>query len=35
MNECLEDLQEIKSVSSKIMIEGDRYPEDLKQATGR
>lgn len=30
-----EDLREIDEVSSKIMIQGDRYPESLEQMTGR
>jgi len=30
-----DDLQEIKSAISKITVQGDRYPEDLKQMTGR
>jgi len=29
------DLQEIKSAISKITVQGDRYPEDLKKMTGR
>lgn len=29
------DLQEIQSAISKITVLGDRYPEDLKKATGR
>ena len=29
-----DDLREIKSAVSKITIEGDRYPEELKQMTG-
>jgi aryl-alcohol dehydrogenase-like predicted oxidoreductase len=31
----LDDLQEIKSAISKITVQGDRYPENLKQMTGR
>ena len=30
-----DDLQEIKSAIAKITVQGDRYPEDLKQMTGR
>ncbi len=30
-----DDLREIKSAISKITVQGDRYPEDLKQMTGR
>jgi len=30
-----DDLQEIKSAISKITVQGDRYPENLKQMTGR
>ena len=30
-----DDLQEIKSAISKITVQGDRYPEKLKQMTGR
>ena len=30
-----DNLQEIKSAISKITVQGDRYPEDLKQMTGR
>ena len=30
-----DDLQEIKSAISKITVLGDRYPENLKQMTGR
>jgi aryl-alcohol dehydrogenase-like predicted oxidoreductase len=30
-----DDLREIESALSKITVQGDRYPEDLKQATGR
>jgi aryl-alcohol dehydrogenase-like predicted oxidoreductase len=30
-----DDLQEIRSAISKITVQGDRYPEDLKQQTGR
>ncbi len=29
------DLQEIKSAISKLTVQGDRYPEELKQMTGR
>jgi aryl-alcohol dehydrogenase-like predicted oxidoreductase len=29
------DLQEIESILSKITIQGDRYPQELKQMTGR
>jgi aryl-alcohol dehydrogenase-like predicted oxidoreductase len=31
----LDDLREIKSAISKITVLGDRYPENLKQMTGR
>jgi len=30
-----DDLREIKSAISKITVQGDRYPENLKQMTGR
>ena len=30
-----DDLQEIESAISKITVQGDRYPENLKQMTGR
>jgi aryl-alcohol dehydrogenase-like predicted oxidoreductase len=30
-----EDLREIESAISKITVQGDRYPEDLKKMTGR
>ena len=30
-----DDLREIDSVSSKITVQGDRYPENLEQMTGR
>ncbi len=30
-----DDLQEIESAISKITVQGDRYPESLKQMTGR
>jgi len=30
-----DDLQEIKSAISKITVQGERYPENLKQMTGR
>ena len=30
-----DDLQEIKSAISKITVQGDRYPKELKQMTGR
>ena len=30
-----DDLQEIKSAISKITVQGDRYPENLKKMTGR
>ena len=30
-----DDLREIESVSSKITVQGDRYPEKLEQLTGR
>jgi aryl-alcohol dehydrogenase-like predicted oxidoreductase len=30
-----DDLLEIKSAISKIAVQGDRYPEELKQMTGR
>jgi aryl-alcohol dehydrogenase-like predicted oxidoreductase len=30
-----EDLREIKSAISKITVQGDRYPDNLKQMTGR
>src|SRR5262249_22774687 len=30
-----EDLREIESASSKIKVEGERYPERLEQMTGR
>jgi len=30
-----DDLREIESALAKITIQGDRYPEDLKQQTGR
>jgi hypothetical protein len=30
-----DDLREIDSVSSKITIQGDRYPEKLEKLTGR
>jgi len=30
-----DDLREINSAISKIMVQGDRYPENLKQMTGR
>jgi aryl-alcohol dehydrogenase-like predicted oxidoreductase len=30
-----DDLREIESAISKITVQGDRYPEDLKKATGR
>ncbi len=30
-----DDLQEIKSAISKITVQGDRYPKDLKKMTGR
>jgi len=29
------DLQEIESAFSKITVQGDRYPEKLKQMAGR
>ena len=31
----VEDLREIDSASSSIPVEGDRYPEQLEQMTGR
>jgi aryl-alcohol dehydrogenase-like predicted oxidoreductase len=31
----LDDLREIKSAISKITVQGDRYPENLQQMTGR
>ena len=30
-----DDLREIESAISKITVQGDRYPESLKQMTGR
>jgi hypothetical protein len=30
-----DDLREIKSAISKITVQGDRYPENLKKMTGR
>jgi aryl-alcohol dehydrogenase-like predicted oxidoreductase len=30
-----DDLREINSAASKIMVQGERYPENLKQMTGR
>ncbi|MBN2390107.1 MAG: aldo/keto reductase [Anaerolineae bacterium] len=30
-----DDLREIKSAISKITVQGDRYPENLRQMTGR
>jgi aryl-alcohol dehydrogenase-like predicted oxidoreductase len=30
-----DDLYEIDSVASKITVQGDRYPENLEQLTGR
>ena len=30
-----DDLREIESALSKITVQGDRYPENLKQMTGR
>ena len=30
-----DDLQEIESAFSKITVQGDRYPEKLKQMAGR
>ena len=30
-----EDLQEIESASSKITVQGTRYPENLEKMTGR
>jgi hypothetical protein len=30
-----DDLQEIENAISKITVQGDRYPENLKKMTGR
>ena len=30
-----DDLREVESAASRITVEGDRYPENLEQLTGR
>ncbi len=34
-NSTPDDLREIESAISEITVQGDRYPENLKQMTGR